>query len=454
MRLDNLNRIYFLGIGGIGMSALARYFNFQGKTVSGYDKTQTQLTEALEKEGIQITYSDSVRTLDTQADLVVYTPAIPQNSVQLNYFKTHHFLLKKRAKILGEIANSLYNISIAGSHGKTSTSSLVAYLLHQAGKDTAAFLGGIALNFNSNFIHGNTIAVAEADEFDRSFLNLKPNIALVTSIDTDHLETYGDLDAIRETFSQFISQVHDNGLVFLNQKVIDNKLIPPRKFYTYSLEDNQTDYYASNLKAVEGSTYFDLHTPDGIFKNLILHYGGKHNLENAVGASAIALNMGLTEKELRTGLATFKGVRRRFQTIFKDDKHILIDDYAHHPREIDAVIRTVRDLYPNKHLTVIFQPHLFSRTRDLAREFSKSLSAADSVILLPIYPARELPIEGVTSKLIFDGLSVSDSALIEYDQLISYLENLSAEGVVMTVGAGNIENLIPHIANLFKSVRL
>lgn len=452
MQTQDIHKIFFLGIGGIGMSALARYFHARGKVVAGYDKTPTLLTSELEKDGIRITFEDSPETLIQDADLVVYTPAIPKNHTQLNYYKDNGYPLKKRAEVLGLIANELFNISIAGSHGKTSTSSLVAHLLNTANKDVTAFLGGVCLNFNSNYIDGNTYAVAEADEFDRSFLQLTPNIALVTSVDTDHLDIYGNFEAIQASFTAFLSQIRDGGTIFLHQNV-DQKILPSGVInYTYSYQDTRSDFFASNITVKDGATHFDLNTPDRVIKNLVLNYGGKHNAENAIGASAVALTTGISEEDLKAGLATFKGVRRRFQTAFKSEKFVLIDDYAHHPREIDAVIQTVRDLYPEKHLTVIFQPHLFSRTKDLAPEFGHSLSAADRVILLPIYPARELPVEGVTSDLILQTVTLSDKAIVEKSDIIEYLKKQDRQQIIMTVGAGDIDTLTQPIANWLETI--
>jgi UDP-N-acetylmuramate--alanine ligase len=452
MKIQDIHSIYFLGIGGIGMSALARYFNARGIRVSGYDKTPTLLTSELERDGIHITFEDSINTLMKDADLVVYTPAIPKNHLQFNYYKDNGFVLKKRAEVLGLIANELFNISIAGSHGKTSTSSLVAHLLHTGNKDVSAFLGGICLNFGSNYIDGNTYAVAEADEFDRSFLQLTPNIALVTSVDTDHLDIYGNFEAIQDSFKAFLSQVREGGKIILHQNV-DQKIVPENhKVLTYSYQDTQSDYFAQNIKVIDGATHFELNTPNGIIKNLILNYGGKHNAENAIGASAIALSVGVSEEDLRKGLATFLGVRRRFQTAFKSDKYVLIDDYAHHPREIDAVIQTVRDLYPNKKLTVIFQPHLFSRTKDLAIEFGHSLSAADQVYLLPIYPARELPMEGVTSDLILNAIAHNNKKIIDKSSILDSLKENAENEIIMTAGAGDIDTMTSIIANWLKSI--
>jgi UDP-N-acetylmuramate--alanine ligase len=328
----------------------------------------------------------------------------------------------------------------------------VAHLLHTGNKDVSAFLGGICLNFGSNYIDGNTYAVAEADEFDRSFLQLTPNIALVTSVDTDHLDIYGNFEAIQDSFKAFLSQVREGGKIILHQNV-DQKIVPENhKVLTYSYQDTQSDYFAQNIKVIDGATHFELNTPNGIIKNLILNYGGKHNAENAIGASAIALSVGVSEEDLRKGLATFLGVRRRFQTAFKSDKYVLIDDYAHHPREIDAVIQTVRDLYPNKKLTVIFQPHLFSRTKDLAIEFGQSLSAADQVYLLPIYPARELPMEGVTSDLILNAIAHNNKKIIDKSSILDSLKENAENEIIMTAGAGDIDTMTSIIANWLKSI--
>lgn len=452
MRIKDIHRIYFIGIGGIGMSALARYFNHMGVSVSGYDRTPTLLTSELEQEGILITYDDSLETLAKDVNLVVYTPAIPQNHKQFNYYKENNYPLKKRAEVLGLIANELTNISIAGSHGKTSTSALVAHLMHEAQKDSAAFLGGVAMNYDSNFIHGNTYAVVEADEFDRSFLQLHPDICLVTSIDTDHLDIYKNLEAIQQSFTEFLLQVKNSGTIFLHESVDAAVIQKDVENYSYSYNNDATDYYASDISVKNGATEFTLHTPQGVVSNLILNYGGKHNVENAIGACAVALKAGVTSDDLRKGLASFQGVRRRFQTAFKSDKRIYIDDYAHHPREIDAVVQTVRDLYPDQKVTIIFQPHLYSRTSDLAEEFGQALSQVEHAIVLPIYPARELPISGVSSELIVNYIQHTEKYIIQKDNILDFLKSNYTEGVLMTVGAGDIDTLVKPITNWLKSM--
>jgi UDP-N-acetylmuramate--alanine ligase len=446
--LDNIQRIYFLGIGGIGMSALARYFKHQGKIVSGYDKTPTSLTIELEKEGIQITYEDSLQTLDKEAQLVIFTPAIPKDHQQYNWYVQNHFNILKRAQVLGMVANTMFNISIAGSHGKTSTSSITAHILKTANKNVAAFLGGIAINYNSNFISGNEFAVAEADEFDRSYLNLEPNIALITSVDTDHLDIYGNLAAIEESFHQFCNKVRSNGVIISNSSVADRILNKSVKNYKYSLTDKLTDYYTENLKVEKGAYTFDIVHPNGIIKDVKSYYGGKHNIENAIGAAAIALNIGVSEESIKNAIATFKGVKRRFETPIRNEKIVYIDDYAHHPRELDAVISAAKELYPTKKLTVIFQPHLYSRTRDLCDEFAASLSKAEELILLDIYPAREQPMEGVTSQIILDKVTIPNKSIVSKENLMNVLENKNDIEILLTVGAGNIDTKVQEIINL------
>ncbi len=448
MDLTNIQRIYFLGIGGIGMSALARYFNLHGKTVSGYDKTRTGLTDELEREGIVITFEDSIETLDPKADMVIYTPAIPKDHLQYNWYLQHHFNVVKRAQVLGMAANSMFNISIAGSHGKTSTSSITAHLLQTADKSVAAFLGGICINFNSNFIDGNEYAIAEADEFDRSFLHLEPNIALITSVDTDHLDIYGNLEAIEDSFHQFCNKVRNGGVLITNKSVPEKILNKDVKNYRYSLSDASADFFTKNLKIGNGAYIFDVVYPGGVIENVISYYGGRHNIENALGAIAIALQLNISPEQIKEGIATFKGVRRRFETQVRNEKYIYVDDYAHHPRELDATLSAAKELYPDKKLTVIFQPHLFSRTKDLCDEFAASLSHADDLILLDIYPAREKPMEGVTSKIIFDKVTIPAKQLATKDELIGILKNRKDLQVVLTVGAGDIDTKVVEIKKL------
>ncbi len=447
--LYKLKNIYFLGIGGIGMSALARYFNLHGKTVKGYDKTPTTLTDELMSEGMHITFEDSLETLDKNADLVVYTPAIPKDSIQLNYYLQSGIPMMKRAQVLGAVADEAFNISIAGSHGKTSTSSITAHILKTANKDVAAFLGGICINFNSNFINGTEFAIAEADEFDRSFLNLHPDIALITSVDTDHLDIYGNLKAIEDSFSLFCKNIRDNGICIANATVKQEILNPKVKNLRYSLHDTQADFYAENIRIEDGKYIFDVIHPKGKFENFISFYGGRHNIENAIGAIAIALQLQINESDIRKAIETFKGVKRRFETHVKNDKYIYIDDYAHHPRELDAALLSAKELYPDKKITAVFQPHLFSRTKDLCDEFAASLSKIDKLILLDIYPAREKPIDGVTSKIIFDKVTIDDKHLITKNELTDFIRSHKDDiEVLLTVGAGDIDTKVKEIIEI------
>lgn len=446
--LQDIQRIYFLGIGGIGMSALARFFNLHGKTVIGYDKTRTALTNELETEGIKITFEDSIDTLDKNTDLVIFTPAIPKDHKQYNWYLQNNYTVLKRAQILGLAANSMFNISIAGSHGKTSTSSITAHILKTANKSVAAFLGGICINFNSNFIDGNEYAIAEADEFDRSFLQLEPNIALITSVDTDHLDIYGNLEAIEDSFHAFCNKVRSNGILITHISVKDKILNKNIQNFRYSLVDSNADFYTKNLTINNGSYTFDVVHPDGIIENITSYYGGKHNIENAVGAIAIALNIGISADDIKNAIATFKGVKRRFETHIRNENVVYIDDYAHHPRELDATIAAAKELYPNKKLTVVFQPHLFSRTQDLQDEFAQSLSKADELILLDIYPAREKPIEGVTSEIILNKVTAPIKAIVSKENLIDALKAKNNIEVLLTVGAGDIDTKVNDIKQL------
>ena len=446
--LTNIQRIYFLGIGGIGMSALARYFNLHGKIVSGYDKTPTALTDELIKEGVKITFEDSLDTLDKDAELIIFTPAIPKDHLQYNWYLENNYTVLKRAQILGLAANSMFNISIAGSHGKTSTSSIVAHILHESNKSVAAFLGGICINFNSNFIDGNEYAIAEADEFDRSFLQLEPNIALITSVDTDHLDIYGNLEAIEDSFHAFCNKVRDNGILITHISIKEKILNKNVKNLRYSLLDKNADFYAENLVVNDGEYTFDVVHSNGKIKNVKSYYGGRHNVENAIGAIAIAINVGVSEENIKSAIATFKGVKRRFETHVRNDKFVYIDDYAHHPRELDATLSAAKELYPNRKITAIFQPHLFSRTKDLCDEFAASLSKVDELILLDIYPAREKPIEGVTSQIILDKVTIENKKIISKNDLLNYLNNKTDIDVLITVGAGDIDTKINEIKNL------
>ncbi|SDK44465.1 UDP-N-acetylmuramate--L-alanine ligase [Pedobacter sp. ok626] len=441
MELNNIQRVYFVGIGGIGMSAIARYFAKRGCVVCGYDKTRTNLTVALEQEGILVSYMDDESVLPVtfheknKDTLIVYTPAIPKNSEILNYFKDNGFILKKRSEVLGIISKGQFCIAVAGTHGKTTTSSIVAHVLIASGYGCTAFLGGIASNYNSNFIIGdNNVVVVEADEYDRSFLTLHPDISVVTSMDADHLDIYGDAGHLEESFKMFAGQLKPGGTLFVKNG------LPLANGVSYSV-GMSSQIKGQNIR-VEGSRFaFDYVDADVAITDIQLMLPGKHNVENAIAAIAVALKLGIDAQKIKEAIGSFKGVKRRFEYIVNTSDHIYIDDYAHHPEELRACFDAVRQLYPDKKLTVIFQPHLFTRTRDFADDFAKVLSTADHLLLLEIYPARELPLVGVNSQMLLDKISLKDKELCGKDLVSAYIENNKPE-LLLTVGAGDIDTLI------------
>ena len=455
MIAKGINSIFFLGIGGIGMSALARWFKQEGYAVGGYDKTPSPLTDALVEEGMQVIFADEVAAVPAQfrsnSDeiLVVWTPAIPKDSVLLHFFQ-QGFLIKKRAEVLGMITKDQYTIAVAGTHGKTSTSSLVAHLLKSAGKPVTAFLGGITQNYNSNLILSGkskeAVVVVEADEFDRSFLHLHPNEAVLTSADPDHLDIYGDEQTILEGFRQFLSLVDKKGKVYIQSHAryrLGDQVITSSNLREYGLRSE--GIHAENIIAKPNSFVFDYIGSKNQIKGLELSIPGFHNVENALAAIAIALDHGVSELQVREGIKTFLGVKRRFEIHSSHAGKIFIDDYAHHPEEIKACLSSVRAMYPTQRLTVIFQPHLFTRTRDFAPGFSESLSLADEVVLLPIYPARELPIPGVESEILLEGIQAAKKVCIPKSEVMDFLK-ASAPEVLVTLGAGDIDRLVPGIS--------
>jgi UDP-N-acetylmuramate--alanine ligase len=441
MELSAINRVYFVGIGGIGMSALARYFKNRGAVVCGYDKTRTNLTVALENEGILVSYLDDDLTIpicfqENHADtLIVYTPAIPKGSKILNFFLDNKFDLKKRSQVLGIISKGQFCIAVAGTHGKTTTSSLIAHILTHSGYGCTAFLGGITTNYNSNFLLGdNNVVVVEADEYDRSFLTLHPDIAVITSMDADHLDIYGDVSQLQESFHLFASQLKPGGTLFLKSG------LPLSDGITYSLWEN-SDAKGLNIRVAQRSFVFDYFDADTEILDLSLMLPGKHNVENAVAAIGVALKLGIAEDKIKAAVAAFLGVKRRFEYVVNQPDHIYIDDYAHHPEELKACFDAVRQLYPDKKLTVIFQPHLFTRTRDFADEFAEVLGTVDELILLEIYPARELPLEGVNSQFLLEKIKNGNSRILTKDEALSYVK-LHLPELLVTVGAGDIDTLI------------
>ena len=454
MKLENYHSVYFIGIGGIGMSALARWFNHNGFSVSGYDKTPTSLTSKLIEEGIKIHFEDDINQIpekiksDQSGSLIIITPAIPKHHAELNYLKDNGFELYKRSQVLGMISAEFHLVAVAGTHGKTTTSSMIAHLLKHAGRDITAFLGGIATNYNSNYIanqnkDGKAIAVVEADEFDRSFLTLHPDVAVVTSADADHLDIYGDKTHLEDSFKAFISQVKANGKLFINEKIAKDLVSDDydKSANTYGI--NRGQFFASNITMSSGFFEFNYCDEQCNINNLMLGVPGFHNVENATVAIAVALDLGLTPEEVKAGIESYRGVKRRFEYIIKSEKIVFVDDYAHHPTEIESFLKSLKAMYPDKKVTAIFQPHLFSRTRDFVDGFAESLDIADEVILLDIYPAREEPIEGVTSKIIFDKMK-TEKVLINKEMLLSHLETEDFE-VIATIGAGDIDKLVQPI---------
>ena len=399
--LTNIKRIYFIGIGGIGMSALARYFNTQGVIVSGYDKTPTPLTDDLVKEGIQIHFEDDLAQIDKEATVIVYTPAIPADHKELNYYRDNGYNVVKRSDVLQWVTENAFTIGIAGTHGKTTTTSMTAHILRHTGFGCNAFLGGIASNYGTNFwSHEKNVVVVEADEYDRSFLKLAPNVAVVTAVDPDHLDIYGTAEEVLKAFGQYTDKIKPNGVLIQKYGTVFPVNKDNKEVFTYSYNEPKASFHTNNLQVIDGSYHFDLVHPKGIVKDVVLNMGGLHNVENATAAIAIALQLGIDENKIKEAVAAFQGVKRRFEFKIKTSNKVLIDDYAHHPEELNALISGVRSLYPKEKMVLVFQPHLYSRTQDQATGFIEVLSKADEVILLPIYPARELPISGVSSDII------------------------------------------------------
>lgn len=450
--MNSYKNIYFIGIGGIGMSAIARYYKFRGCNVSGYDKTESELTGELIAEGIGVHYEDNTDFIpkDVENTLVVYTPAIPHDLKELLYVQEHGYTLLKRSKTLGEIAKGQRCLAVAGTHGKTTTSTLLAHIFTDSKVGCSAFLGGISKNYDTNLLvsHNPTI-VAEADEFDRSFLQLFPEIAVITAMDADHLDIYGDLKHVHEAFQAFAGQVSGTVITKLGLDITPNHT--KARIMRYSYNDPRADFYADNLRKDEcGYFTFNLKYPDGVIKDCRVGVPGWVNVENAVAASAIALVYGIDPEAIRHALGTFLGVKRRFDIHVNRPGCAYIDDYAHHPNEISTAISSMRDIFPGRRLTAIFQPHLYTRTRDFADEFAKALSAVDKLILLDIYPAREEPIPGVSSRLIFDKVTAPEKVLLKKEMLMKYLEDEKIDTLI-TFGAGNIDRFIPQITEMLSS---
>lgn len=430
---------YFIGAGGIGMSALARYFKFSGKEVMGYDRTPTELTDLLQKEGIDIHFEDDVnlipKELTVENTLVIYTPAVPEAHTEYQHFLKQGFLVKKRSEILGEVTDASYGIAVAGTHGKTTTSSILGHILHDAGIESTSFLGGVLENYNSNFLYnGNKVTVSEADEFDRSFLKLSPKVAIITSMDADHLDIYDDAEDFAETFIEFSKKV--------SEQLFVKKGLPIENALTYGIELG-ADYDAFNIRIIDGFYHFDVKTPNGIKEDFTLKHPGKHNVENATAAIAVALYMKVPVEKIKSALENFHGVKRRFNRWDINGK-VYIDDYAHHPIELNALTGSLKEMFPGKRILGVFQPHLYTRTRDFWDEFANSLSRFDELILLDIYPARELPLEGITSAALLEKIDLKDKEVASLSEGLERIKSKEFD-VLVTAGAGDVATLVQPI---------
>ena len=446
--LTNLKRIYFIGIGGIGMSALARYFNTQGVFVSGYDKTPTALTDSLVEEGISIHFEDDLNQIDKAATVIVYTPAIPSEHKELNFYRDNGYLVVKRSDVLQWVTENAFTIGIAGTHGKTTTTSMTAHILRHTGYGCNAFLGGIASNYDTNFwSHEKNVVVVEADEYDRSFLKLSPNIAVIIAVDPDHLDIYGTAEEVLKAFGQYADKIKPGGTLIQKFGTTVETSATDKTISTYGYNHAEAGYHANALKVVDGSYVFDLVHPNGVLKNVVLNMGGLHNVENAIAAIAIALCLGIEDEKIIAAVADFKGVKRRFEYKVKTSNKVLIDDYAHHPEELSALISGVKSIFPNQKMVLVFQPHLYSRTQDQSAGFSATLDQADEVILLPIYPARELPIPGVTSDMLLSAMTIEKKQVMSKEQLLAWAATTEDKLIVMA-GAGDIDVCINQIKDI------
>ena len=452
MKIDKLKYVYFLGIAGIGMSSLARYFHSKGFWVGGYDRNQSPLSLELEKEGIEIIYAEEVESLPDflreprEENLIIHTPAIPSQNLLKRFFLEKGFQLYKRSQVLGEVCKSYKVIAVAGTHGKTTTCSMISYVLKSGGLDITAFLGGISTNFNTNYLKGQSDwAVVEADEYDRSFLTLYPELAIITSMDADHLDIYGTLENMFIAFNQFSQQIRERG-----QLIAKIGLPLEKSRFSYGIgKETGADIYAERIRISEGKYWFDYHEGSQIIPDFQLEIPGNHNIENALATIKIALILGLKPSLIRENLSQFKGVKRRFEYIFKSSHTLFIDDYAHHQDELKAFLETIRSLYPDKKITAIFQPHLFSRTRDFYHEMANSLSLVNELWLMEIYPAREEPIEGISSKILFDQVKLENKFILDRKEILSRIEKDPKE-IILTIGAGSIDQLVEPIREILE----
>jgi UDP-N-acetylmuramate--alanine ligase len=441
--LQDIKRIYFIGAGGIGMSALVRFFKAQGAVVCGYDKVQTPLCQLLETEGVQMHYTDDVALVDKDANVVVYTPAIPASHTELNWYRDAGYLVIKRSDMLQIISKAMHALCVAGTHGKTTTSTILAHIMRHTGVGCNAFLGGISVNYNTNYWGSeNQVAVIEADEYDRSFLKLHPNMTILTAMDADHLDIYGTEQEMQDTYVQFINTTSE--VLVYRHGLTRRKEFKVPTMYSYSLQNDMSDFYAASIQMKHGTYQFDFCFKGEVLCNMHLNVGGMHNIENTIAACAIAYLQKININKIQAAVADYKGVKRRFEYIINQAEQVFIDDYAHHPEELTALIKSAKALFPNKKCTVVFQPHLFTRTRDFVDGFAQSLSLADEVILLDIYPAREAPIDGVTSQIILDKISIDQKYIYSKQAVLDYTAAAQLP-LLITAGAGDIDQLIQQI---------
>ncbi|BDQ13421.1 UDP-N-acetylmuramate--L-alanine ligase [Sediminibacterium sp. TEGAF015] len=441
-KLTTIHTIYFIGVGGIGMSAIARYFLSKGAKVSGYDKTPTVLTNQLEKEGINIHYTDDIALAPQHPDVVVYTPAIPKDHKELNHFINNGFTVMKRSDILQWITENSFNICVAGTHGKTTVTSMVAHLLRHTGYGCNAFLGGISANYHTNFwSHERNVVVVEADEYDRSFLKLAPNVEVITSMDPDHLDIYGTAEEVENAFVQFAGKLKPGGTIVAKHGLSRAAELRADHLFTYDHKNEAADIHVKDLQVVNGVYHFGVQAPDWSIDNLVLNMGGLHNIDNMIAAITVAKQLGIESEKIVAAVADYKGVRRRFEYAMNTPEHVVIDDYAHHPDELKALLSGVRSIFPDKKLTLVFQPHLYSRTKDQAAGFSAILDQADEVILLPIYPARELPMEGVNSEMLLNNMHLNQKQVLDKPAFLDWVKANQPELLVMA-GAGDIDTLV------------
>ena len=456
INLSDIKHINFIGIGGIGMSALARYFHSLGIRVSGYDKTPSDITRELETEGMTIHYEDDLSKAPKDVEVVVFTPAIPVSHSELKWYRENDYPVLKRSDVLQIISEHAFNICVAGTHGKTTTSTMIAHILRDTGYGCNAFLGGIASNYNTNFwSNERNLCVIEADEYDRSFLKLSPDMAVVTAMDPDHLDIYGTAGEMEDAYISFVQKIRPGGVLLSRKGIKREKDLNAPKHYTYSGKEEGADIYAKNLRVVNGSYAYDVQFGNEEVKDIVLNMGGLHNVENSVAAIGVALELKIEKEKVIKAVAGFRGVKRRFEYIVKNDEYVMIDDYAHHPEELRWLINSVKMLYPNRSCVIIFQPHLYSRTKDLADGFAEVLDLADEVILLPIYPARELPMEGVSSALIHNRIKKARVEQMSKEEIMDMLKRdklqFRNQKVLVTAGAGDIDRMVNDLKNILEN---